>query len=495
MKKGMRRKLGLCFLLILLTSIFLVHAQIVKPNKKEYLQGDSVYVMSTISASDTLCRANTNEKVKLFIVSHRDSWGGGEVINDVRDSPSDVPNTRFSLEKVWDGSIAGKYDLIIDCNENNAYDSGEPLYGEGFSIIAKKALGSVSKFREMKELSWQYDPEELTLYKEMLSLKISVTNEDVSLKNISLQISGDKAFNIEALEIYNDNNDKVYTQDDSKIGEYQLENTTKNNIIINIEHTASKDSDNILFVVIKLKPETEKGNYNIELISLHGQGSLSNSLITFSGTPIKSSVQILDKKTCLGNVTFSLPSFVGQEEEVKATVSGFSGCDGKQVVIKSDFCYFPSSYDLASCTISGSGCDVSFKALNNDSLYVCIDKNSDGDYSDFSESKSYELIVAPKEQILVNETNKSDENETINVNSPVTGEIIRENNPVNEFLGGTNGIILIEVTLLLILFVLVMILFKLKGPVSISEFDATNAISDEEETEEKEEKKEKLRRK
>ena len=40
-----------------------------------------------------------------------------------------------------------------------------------------------------------------------------------------------------------------------------------------------------------------------------------------------------------------------------------------------------------------------------------------------------------------------------------------------------------------------MILFKLKGPVSISEFDATNAISDEEETEEKEEKKEKLRRK
>src|SRR3989338_5581440 len=101
MKKEERRLVVhslIIFVLVLSLTVF-INAQIIKPNKNQYYAGDSVFVSSSISSSDQVCRGVSSASVSLFIIEHADLWSGGESLNDVRGSSSEISNTQFSLKK------------------------------------------------------------------------------------------------------------------------------------------------------------------------------------------------------------------------------------------------------------------------------------------------------------------------------------------------------------------------------------------------------------
>src|SRR3989344_2648924 len=155
------KKKSILVIFTIIFSIFLltfVQASI-KTNKNSYTTADSVYVISTIGASDNLCRSqNPPENVKLYIVEHKDSWNNGNSFDDIRTQPSEIPNSKSSNKKVWENPKAGIYDLIIDCNDDKKYDeASEPIYNVGFVISAKKGTGTIVKENSVN-FFWQYDP-------------------------------------------------------------------------------------------------------------------------------------------------------------------------------------------------------------------------------------------------------------------------------------------------------------------------------------------------
>mgnify|MGYP001590422731 CR=1 FL=1 len=158
MKKEKIRKINLFLVLIILASLVLINAQLIKSTKAQYYTGEILYVSSIVSSNDKLCRANSDAEVKIYIVENKDKWDGGEALTDIRNEASNVPNGRFSSNKVWDIDKIGNYDLVIDCNDNKNYDAGEPIYNEGFSVNARTANAVVSKGNaEISDFTWQYD--------------------------------------------------------------------------------------------------------------------------------------------------------------------------------------------------------------------------------------------------------------------------------------------------------------------------------------------------
>ena len=101
------------------------------------------------------------------------------------------------------------------------------------------------------------------------------------------------------------------------------------------------------------------------------------------------------KGKCSGTVVLTLsPNPSPPSQKVKATISGLSGCDGKEVYVREGSC---SGALKCSCKVSGSGCSCTFTAggscnpLSQPTYYACIDKNGDGDYSDEGEN-DYEVL-------------------------------------------------------------------------------------------------------
>ena len=103
--------------------------------------------------------------------------------------------------------------------------------------------------------------------------------------------------------------------------------------------------------------------------------------------------------------------------------------------------------------------------------YVCIDKNQDGDYTDFGEFAFNDLVIIEpepqKEKVNITEqTTEINETKVINETekTSIAGGIIGE---LKERISGTDSLfVLLEITLLLMLFVLILILLRLRRPTS-----------------------------
>lgn len=441
MKKELLKKLCIFIIFVMLISVVLVQSQIIRTNKKDYSMGDSVYISSSISVNDRLCRANNNTEVNFLIVENQDSWNDGDSLSDVRESSTKIPNSRFSLRKVWDAINPGKYDIIVDCNENSAYDSGEPLYNEGFSVTVKRGKGVISRGIIINDFTWFYDPETEKILIEMLSLKISSIDENVVLKNISIMFSNinqeNNSLEIESIEIYDDENSNGKVDDEERIGEETFDSSIDDKQIINIEieSTVNKNENKSLLIVYKISSETEKGNYSLRVDSVTGEGELSKEVIVFSGLPISSNkIIVTEEKTCIGDLILELSSdSVEAGQNVIATLKNVSGCDGKTALIKSDFCYTPATSNLGSCNFSAGYCSVNLKLNKNTTIYSCLDKNNDGDFSDLGESKYSSVTVIKKEVVeevkgIENKTKEENisSNVSINDTSSVTGRVVEE---------------------------------------------------------------------
>lgn len=462
------------FILFLSVTTF-INAQIIKPNKNQYYAGDSVYISSSISSSDHLCRGVSSTTVSLFIVEHADSWSESEPLNDVRGSSSDISNTQFSLKKVWENSVIGQYDLIVDCNNNSQYDTSEPVFDEGFSIAAKKGSGLATRGAATTDaVSWNYNPEALVDYTNLLQLQITGKDEDILLKNMSLRFSKNGLLILEELSVSVDSNGNgQYDSDEMIIGELVLDRAiTDEYITLPLDYTLQTGISPSFIILLSINENSSQGSYSFDVTSLQGEGATSEKTIFFGGFPIHSKdLVILPRQSCIGSLQLALsPPLASEEGTVNALINGMTNCDERTAFLKSNFCYVPSS-TVGNCVLSRGACSVTFNASRSVTYFACLDKNNDGDYADFGESVYTDFVLLSSSLPRPSHTENESESESESIS--LTGNTIKTTEPnvtsaqglsfTNYFRETNPSLLILEGTLILIFVILVMIFFRLRG--------------------------------
>lgn len=497
MKKGKIISLIVCFLILLLTSLNFVSAEIIKTNKETYNTKETIFALSTISSTDKLCRSIEDKEIELYIVENKEIWSEGDAIEEVREETLLVPNSKFSSKKIWENAKTGNFDLIIDCNNNKKYNpSTDIVFNTGFSIVAKKGTGRVfDGDKKIGDFTWYYDSEELDLVNEIVQFILSAEDEDIQLKNLSIEFDFNKNLIVKNIEIYVDkNNNAKVDKVDVKIGTKEGIINNKTEVNFDLDYLLNKDVKENFLVVLNMKEETLTEKYSLKIVSVSGEGVSSNKIIKFFGLPFQSStMEVLDKKTCLGSLTLELnPNPVDKGKPVTAKLSNLNGCNNKKITLQKNACYSPIKQEVGFCILENNICEVNLTASENQKYYACIDKNNDQDYIDIGEFVSVDLVINQEVQTK-GELNKSDTKETSeDTLEEITGSVISKSEENIEDATGIETsaegrvslsesdafLVLLEVTLLLILFVLVLILFKLRSPVSVGE---EGSFEDEEE--------------
>ncbi len=472
------KKMGKLWMLFLMSIILIMGVQAqIQSTKNTYLSSEPVYVKSTAQLCNNI---PPGDNVELYVVQNKE-WTAGDSLNDARGDSQEIPNSVFSSKKIWNSPLAGDYDIIIDCIENGKYDSLEPidsLFEIGFRVtaVAGKGKAEVGQ-KNIGNHSWMYDSEEPDLDNEMLQLSLLAEGEDIELGNITIKASGaGDDTRIDRLEIYLDENKNGKVDDNEIIiGDSQpayLEDDGK--VVLELDYTLTNNmADNIL-IVYTMKETISEGEFSLKVESLYGVGESSEKSIMFSGLPISSGVKtVLQEKTCLGTLTLELiPNPAVKDSEVIAKTSGLSGCQGEIIVLRLNPCGSSIKEDISSCIVGEEGCDISFNSSKSGTHHVCIDKNKDGDLVDFGEYAFEDLVVIEPVVESVNITEEVNVSEFEEGKEVVVEEEIEEEGEERagitgsfiEDLAGTGSFfILLEVTLLLILFVLVMIMFRLKA--------------------------------
>ncbi len=458
----MKRRFIVVFLILLL-NVFLISASI-RTNKETYNTGETVYAVSSVGGNDNLCRSqNPPQTVKMSIVENKDSWNDGDTFTEI--TSSEIPNSRFSSKKIWEEPRPGSYDLLIDCNNDQKYnEASEPLFNKGFNVVIKDGvLKSSFGDKNITSFSWQYDSEEPDLNNEILVLRIIAENEDITLNNLSLEFNSPENASMK-LEIYVDkNNDAQLNPVDNLIGE--IETTEKKaSASVNLNYVLSLGAYESFILVYKMSQNYLEGSYSLKVISIEGTGVISNKQITSFGLPISSdTMTVLKEKSCLGALNLALtPSPAEKNSVITARVSDLTGCDNKNVYLKTDACYLFLNIDLGSCVLKDNKCEIKNVAAIEE-YYACVDKNGDNDFNDFGESdlEKLEIFETVKE---IEENVTSEINLTETQPAPITGQAIRG---LKKIFGNQSALLTaLTIILIFILLVLVLILFRLKPVVS-----------------------------
>jgi hypothetical protein len=475
MQKGRLRGLQvvLIFLFLILNVNFVI-ADVIEAEKSEYNKGDSIIVDSKVSFGEKLCRSTDlklDSNVQLFIVEYQDEWRNGDSLDDVRDEgSSEIKNTLFFNKNILTNAQIGKYNLIVDCNDNSDFDNGEDILNEGFSVLAKKGQGEfIIGENSPKDRNWFYDPEETEQKVETLQVKISAKDENIKLNNLNVEFDNPGSQKIDKLEVYLDkDNNGILGSGDNLIGSA---NPTGVSLVINVDHTIDAGVVENLLFVSNMKENNQKGDYSFTLLTIFGNGEFSEKLIRFvGGSIVSNTITVSGVKTCLGELNLAFnPSSTEIGKRVNARVDNLEGCDGRKVDIQTNACYQLTREVVGNCNLQNGFCLVEFPAIN-EKYFACIDKNDDGDRSDFGESVVKEIdLTMPVEPVEEKEEKENEEDEEKDV---ITGKVIEVGEGKEEvsesgrfsFAGTDSFMVLLEVTLLLILFMLILIFFKLRRP-------------------------------
>jgi len=507
MKKG--KLLGVFVFMVVVLLISFVSAGIQTKKSTgfttdKFLTTDKVFLKSDAG----LCNEQY-ESVEVYIIRT-----GSTVLIDVSGGSQNIDlATNYAIPsntEIWATLEVGEYDVIVDCNGDGQYHLLEPK--TSFSVNFKKGTASVNIGNEIINKTWQYDSEQLILISEILQLSLLSEGEDVVLENITIQATGSgNDIEINSLEIYIDeNNNQKVDEGEETIGDSQPAYFVNNGeTIIQLDYTIiDGEAENIL-IVYEMKQIASEGEFSLSVKSIYGIGEQSDEMILFLGTPINSNVmKVLPEKTCLGILGLELvPNPVAKGLNFVAKIGDLTGCDDRIVKLRTNPCSF-SVGDLDSCILKDGKCELSIIALEDKRYYVCLDKNDDNDMVDFGESSFEDLILLVEEiEEEVNETGVDEGNGSIEGN--VTEEI-EEIEGEGFFPGITGGVfsdlkqellesnsilVLLEITLLLILFVLIVIAFRLKPVIKQAEELEEDEDKDEEEEKEEEEDSEEKKKK
>jgi len=475
LQKG-KQKFGLLILVLsLITCLNLVIAQPISPGSVDFqniatnnfLTNEEVYF-----SSNTVCARNKD--VDLYIVEDKSQWLDNEELIDVRGTPQSVQtdsNAKISLIKIWEDPIVGKYDIILDCDNNGEYTADpilEPIDSStstGFFVNQAPGLILVSKgFSSIGDHTWQYDPESLDFVTNMLQFSVTAQEEDIMIDSIVLNASGDgNDLHIANVLLYEDLNKNGRVDSvDKKISEGAFD---KDNGVLelSLSYEINELKETSFIVVYSMKKEA-RSDFYIEVLKVSGIGIDSGKRVG-SEDIVKSNVlNVIEPKTCLGfiNANFIKDS-VNRFETLSINLRNISGCTGKQIKVQTNNCSSDSGLKC-SCLSGDDGCRCNIKAgAETQTYFVCIDKNNDNDYLDLGETTTTQLIVLGDNQD--SEVNSSSDD----TQGDLTGGVISDdqepliipgnsdssNQEVNSFN------ILLEVTLLLILVMLFLILISL----------------------------------
>jgi hypothetical protein len=463
-----RFSLVILFLGIMILVSGFVNAKIMT-TKDQYTSVDSISVKSD---QNPLCFAAEGD-VHLYVVE-KDDFSDGDKLDDVRGDFTEFPNS-METEKVWENPTVGEYNVIVDCDTNGKYDVGEPI-DDGFNVVFKRGSGEIVEGEKNPgDFSWYYDSEEIELDVMMMQLKLSASFEDIAFNNITVEFDFPGSNKIEKLDVYVDKNDNGNLDDGDDVIGWVEPGTLREGFFF-LDYTLKAGSDKDLFFVYKMKEDSDEGEYKLKVVSIYGNGVVSDKLIRFFGSPISSSVMtVLPEKTCLGETSLEFtPNPAVENSKVVAKISSLSGCDGEKVLLKKDPCYMFNKPNIGSCVVLNGECEVNLAALEG-KYFACIHKNNDQDFGDFGEFATQDLTL----EVLEVEGDEEDTMQDLGDNSDdentITGNVVNEgvqglsDELAVDFGANSSFMVLLEVTLLLILFVLILILFKLKGPTEHSE--------------------------
>tara|TARA_Y100000034_G_scaffold74045_1_gene89020 strand:+ start:577 stop:1962 length:1386 start_codon:yes stop_codon:yes gene_type:complete len=457
----MKKEILIIFVLVL--SISMISAAIQTKNSRgavttNFFTSDEVFLRSGTG----LCNS-FYDLVDVYIIE-----SGNTILVDVRGFSQKVNLTNSyaipSNTKIWEGPEEGDYDVIIDCDSSGAYHPLEPK--TSFSVQFKKGSASLNLGKEIIDHTWQYDSEKPDLINEIIQLSLLAEGENIELKNITIQALGiGDDTQIDVLEVYIDGNDNnILDKEEIFIGSMQPAYSLDNGVnILDLDYTLIAGEEEKILIIYKMKQDVSEGEFNLKINSVYGVGVKSEETVMFSGVPIESSITtVLTEKTCLGrsNLEFS-PNPVDEGLNVMVKISNLSGCDNKTAKLRTNPCTFAFG-DLESCILKDGECSLNLK-LENKRYYVCIDKNNDGDMTDFGENKFEDLVVLVPEPEIEEEEEEIETNisEGEEITPGTTGGVIVDLK--NELLNSSGLLVLLEITLLLILFVLIVISFRLKG--------------------------------
>lgn len=469
-KKELIFRIFLLFFLFI-TSFSFVFAQQINPGtvdfknyvSDKFLTEDDVYFSSNFAC--------TNDKIiDLYIVENKGVWNGNDKLIDVRGTPQEVrtdSNARINKIKIWEKPEIGEYDIILDCNSNGLYDSDpilEPIDGfssVGFSVFQFPGKIFVSK-TDVKNISWQYDPEIDNFPVEILKFYVLVQQEDVLLNSFEFKSHGNgSSLDIDNIILYEDiNKNGIVDSTDKRVSEGLFDNEN-NSISLSFDYLI-KENQKSSFILFYLFNSNARSNFYVEFVNCSGLGQKSQKKVYSLSESFNSSfVNVLEPKTCLGFVNFRfLKNPVNGFESVDLIVNNLTNCSQKIIKIQDRSCSEITD-TKCSCIFDLNNCSCSFKSGNVSSDYwACVDKNDDGDYLDIGESYFTKL------NILYNESKSDNSTEDI---SKINGLVSLDNQtlivPHENKDNGESEIprfyVLLEVTLLLILILLFLIFISL----------------------------------
>ncbi len=467
--------------------------------KNKFDSLDDVYVRS-----GKLCQPAT--EVDLYIVDNNDAWADGDELDDVRGAaePIVLIGNAIPLTKIWENPDGGDYDIVVDCNRNGEYDFGDQIddfEDIGFEVVAIAGEGTVELgSNDPGDHQWRFDTEQIDLENEMIQIRLKAEGEDIELVNITISASGNgDDTEIDALEIYVDENNNGKLDDtEILIGDSQPAFEDNNGkATLDLDYFLENGVEESFLIVYIMNDEISEGEFTLKVDSITGIGGDSDSIVKFSGLPLESGLMnVLPEKTCLGELTLELsPNPAEPDSQVRALASGLGRCSGLEASLRTNPCGSSSPQVVGTCEIDDGKCTVTFTATREGTYHLCVDKNEDGDSVDFGEYAFEDLTIKEAEE----EIEETETNETTADEPEETEEEEEEEQEGTGPTGAVSGLeelsetssffILLEVTLLLILFVLVMILFRLKPPTQVSETKEEEKEEAEEEEEKKEEEK------
>lgn len=256
------------------------------------------------------CRAADDNIVRIYVVPDRPHWSGGELLIDVRGTPTiaqvDFQGKIIGSKLLWAGPlIVGDYDIVIDTDGNstnnpweNCIDDMAPI---GFKVVtpssAQPPIGSGDVSRgpnDPGDHGWIFgpgDPNNVMLY---ITLSVDQTEDvDVSIFKLQGSGSGDESVSITSVKLVEDTNSNgAYDKgSDSDWGTcaYTSDNSS---CWIRVSQTLSAESSSELMVIYEMGSSFNNGDtFKVTLEDIDATGANSGSQVSFANIPISSGVK------------------------------------------------------------------------------------------------------------------------------------------------------------------------------------------------------------
>lgn len=450
-KFNMNKK-GFLVLALLLVGIVGVIAQSTNPwsadasgkEKNVFLPSDSIYVQSY-----TVCFGMNN--ISLYLLDK--NAGIGDSLVDIRGQAQNIKTTYqgfIILTKIASNLSSGGYTIVLDCNNNGKFDSGE---NSDVFNVEEVGMGSVKG--EGNNFTFTFDADIGDNEMKMLSIEISVEKENAKLQSFEIQASGtgNDVLDIEKIKVYAGNEllkEAKYSADNGKI------------VIALDNFSISSGKNASLTINYVMKNFIKDKTYSLSVLSISAIGEVSGQKIALSGLPIASSFMTIgETKTCSGSVNINLSKdSVETDESVKVDVSGIQNCSSP-IFVRLVSC----GNNISLCQLANNSCSFAAPPIAGSyAVFACIDKNNNGNYNDAGESESKTLIVKEKvKPIVVNETL----NQSVSNITPITGDVVEDVEGNKTSTGMSFNVITIlsigMIIIFVILVVILIMLFKLAG--------------------------------